>query len=328
MLDGTDIDFTKQKSEEDRHGPKYGKVVQVYENLNNTNSNFECDVVIDAGTFEERAVPYNGSHSGQIAPPKVGDSVLVIYREGENSKPVLMQAGYTNRDRSPLARSGMYRDVYESWQPEETDDEGNVVRSEAFGPAGRGDIKLTGYTLYDKTPSLNEKEELVPERTWFQISKEKKTPDPSDPDISPMVMEMYDSVSEDEAHIELVGNIIDNDDTKSLDMKMDFKEGTAKTTATNETSGMTTEISQDVKNDVMNLVADDGTDEYTVDFDPSVPSITIQNTADETGFKLNFDTGSFKILGAQGHGIESDGSGNFTWHHESIDFSEGTTTSL
>lgn len=46
------------------------------------------------------------------------------------------------------------------------------------------------------------------------------------------------------------------------------------------------------------------------------------------GFLLDLSDGSFKIVDKDGYGIESDGSGNFTWHHESIDFSEGTTTSL
>jgi len=46
------------------------------------------------------------------------------------------------------------------------------------------------------------------------------------------------------------------------------------------------------------------------------------------GLLLDLSDGSFKILDKEGYGIESDGAGNFTWHHESIDFSEGTTTSL
>lgn len=46
------------------------------------------------------------------------------------------------------------------------------------------------------------------------------------------------------------------------------------------------------------------------------------------GFKVDLTDGSFKIVDGKGYGIESDGNGNFTWHHENIDFSEGTTTSL
>lgn len=46
------------------------------------------------------------------------------------------------------------------------------------------------------------------------------------------------------------------------------------------------------------------------------------------GFMVNLNDGSFKLVDKDGYGIESDGAGNFTWHHESIDFSEGTTTSL
>lgn len=340
MLDRTKSDFVKQKSEEDTNEPRIGTVAAVYENLGvGGNSNFECDVLLDNVEdnedrgFEERAVPYNGSHSRQISPPMVGDTVLVVYRAGVNNKPILMQAAYTNTDRSPLARAGMYRDVYRAWQPTELDeDDGTVSVAEDYGPAGRGDIKVTAYTQYEDNPAKVDVDEelLKPERSWYQISKEQKTPDPSDSETAPMNIEMYDSIADDEAHIQMGGNIVDNDDTKSLDTRLDFKQGTATTTATNEDTGMTTEVSQDVKNDVMSLIADDGTDEYTVDFDPSVPSITIQTSASsELGMTFNFDTGEFTILDGDGYGIESEsGTGSFTWHHESIDFSEGTTTTL
>ena len=46
------------------------------------------------------------------------------------------------------------------------------------------------------------------------------------------------------------------------------------------------------------------------------------------GMMFDLKTGTFKILDAEGYGIESDGAGNFTWHYETIDYSQGTTTSL
>ena len=55
------------------------------------------------------------------------------------------------------------------------------------------------------------------------------------------------------------------------------------------------------------------------------------NGSDSTvpyGFILDLSDGSFKLIDKEGYGIESDGSGNFTWHHETIDKSQGTTTSL
>lgn len=46
------------------------------------------------------------------------------------------------------------------------------------------------------------------------------------------------------------------------------------------------------------------------------------------GLKLNAKTGEFKLLDANGYGIVSDGDGDFTWHYDSIDYSQSTTTTL
>lgn len=46
------------------------------------------------------------------------------------------------------------------------------------------------------------------------------------------------------------------------------------------------------------------------------------------GLKFDLKTGEFKILDADGYGITSDGSGNFEWYHENVNFNEGSTTSL
>lgn len=329
MLDGTEQDFVKQKASELINDPKLATVVTVYEHLlEDDDSNFECDLIVD-GTYEERAVPYNGGHSDHIAPPKVGDTVLINYRDSENAYPIIYSTGYTNEDRAPLARAGMYRDVYKAWQPEKTDEDGNVTQQEIYGVAGRGDIKVTGYTEYDDNPAQIDKNSLVPERSWFQISKEQDTPDPSDPQKAPMNVEMYDAPANNEAHILLNGNIVDNDDNKSMETKMDFKQGTTTTETINETTGTKTEITQDVKNGLMTLLANDGTDDYTVEFDPSTPSITVESSGTSSaGFNVNFNTGEFTVLDGSGHGIESDGSGNFTWHYETINYSEGTTTTL
>jgi len=56
-------------------------------------------------------------------------------------------------------------------------------------------------------------------------------------------------------------------------------------------------------------------------------SVEISNvggeSADSTwGMKFDMKTGEVKIADPEGYGIESDGSGNFTWSHKSIDFKE------
>lgn len=316
VLEGSETGFVKEKAKEVVKDPKIGRVVQVYEHLvPDDDSNFEVDVVIDGDTFEERAVSYNGESSGQMAAPKVGDKVIIDYLAGNKKRPVCMGTVYTDKDRAPLGRAGMQRDVYES-------DE---------SPVGPGDLTVTGYTQYTDNPARVDKDEIDPVQVWYQIAKFPQSPDPVLSDNAPFAFEVYDSPvsEEDETRIRAVGNQIDGDDTKSLDWEMNFKDGIAKTEAINTTSGMTTKVEQDVKNDLLTLLANDGSNDYTVDFDPSVPSITVQSSgSSEAGFKVNFNTGEVKMVDGAGYGIESDGSGNFTWHHSTIDMSEGTTTSL
>lgn len=46
------------------------------------------------------------------------------------------------------------------------------------------------------------------------------------------------------------------------------------------------------------------------------------------GVEFDMKTGSFKLLDANGYGIVSNGNGDFTWHYDTISYSENTTTSL
>lgn len=51
-------------------------------------------------------------------------------------------------------------------------------------------------------------------------------------------------------------------------------------------------------------------------------------TAATWGMQFDAKTGEFKLVDSSGYGIESDGDGNFTWHYETIDHSQGTTMSI
>jgi hypothetical protein len=56
--------------------------------------------------------------------------------------------------------------------------------------------------------------------------------------------------------------------------------------------------------------------------------ITKENGNDSAvpwGMKFNIKTGEWKIVGPNGFGITSDGSGNFVWEHSSIEFKEVTS---
>lgn len=278
MFEGTDTDFIKSKASELIDDPRIGRVTRVYEHLApEDDSNFEVDVIFDGGASEERSVPYNGSFSGQMAPPRVGDKVVIGYYEGEKKQPFIMDIVYTATDRAPLGRAGMYRDVYES----------------DTSPVGDGDIYLTRYTEYDKNPALfaenpevdkENQKDLNPERTTIQIAKQADTPDPPiEADID-MRMEMVDAPADNTARVRLSGSQIDGDDSQGLSVELDFKSGEARLTA--------------------------------------------ENANGEFGVKLDSKNGTFTLIDENGYGIESDGNGNFTWHYESIDHSQGTTTSL
>lgn len=60
----------------------------------------------------------------------------------------------------------------------------------------------------------------------------------------------------------------------------------------------------------------------------SINSVDGHESNPTWGIKFDLKTGEFKILDAGGYGIVSDGYGNFTWHHESINESNGTSDSL
>lgn len=48
----------------------------------------------------------------------------------------------------------------------------------------------------------------------------------------------------------------------------------------------------------------------------------------EQGIEFDGETGRFTLLDGGGYGIESDGSGNFTWYHESVDYVDAQNTTL
>jgi hypothetical protein len=105
------------------------------------------------------------------------------------------------------------------------------------------------------------------------------------------------------------GNAVDQDPSKSISAKMDLKRGTL--TVTGENSG----------------------DEYTIEMDVKNETLTIKGDSDSNnkmGASFNFNTDEFSICDGNKFGISSDGSGNFTWSHKSINMKEesGDTGSI
>lgn len=243
----TQRDFIRKQVKELVQNPRIGRVVEVYEHTGlDDDTNFEVDVNFPNEDTQHRQIPYQGVDGDSIAIPQVGDKVMVEYMRGEKNPPVARNFLYTNVDRPPVGKAGMWRQRFQT----------------GTTPAGDGNLYITGYTEYDGDASTVDKTELTPQSTWIQIAKhddELETPATN----APMKIEVYDSEVDDESYISV---------------EMNVKNGS------------------------------DSTETW--------------------GLKLDAKSGELKLVDPEGYGIESDGAGNFTWHHESIDFSEGTTTSL
>ena len=234
-----------KRIKETRALPRVGVVDQVYEHTApDDDTNFDVDIVFNGGVSEESRVPVYFADTGTISPPKNGDKMLVIYRNGDANEPIAFGNGSSVTDRNPVGKAGMKRSEYES----------------DTSPAGDGNIYVTGYTNYNEKVSSTDKRELTPEESVVQVAKHPngKNVDPiTSNDTVPAKMEFFDSPKNDKSHISVEINIVDNSDSDAT-----------------------------------------------------------------WGFKFDIKTGEWQIVGPSGFGIESDGSGNFTWHHKSVDFNE------
>lgn len=176
--------------------PRIGRVLEVYTHESGTDdSNFEVDIDMTGNDKrDEQYVPVISPGGNQtIDIPKKGDKVLVVYTEESGSKPFVMGTTFTQKDRPPLGRAGMWRREFES----------RSVFEGSKSPLGAGDIYLTGYTEYDDNPENNEKYKLNPKETFFQISKhlEGGNINPADKNEVPAKIEFYDSPANEEAWI-------------------------------------------------------------------------------------------------------------------------------
>jgi hypothetical protein len=198
---------------EDVSAPKVGVVNQVYEHAApDDDSNFEVDVVFDGGVSEEKQVPVHTAGSSNITPPKNGDKILVIYREGNTSNPIAFGTGFSISERPPTGRAGMHRNEFES----------------ASSPLGSGNLYITGYTSYDGNVASEDKRELSPEESVVQLAKHEngKNVDPFDSDTANAKVEMYDSPKEDKAWISVEINKEDGSDSDTTwGMKFNVKTG-------------------------------------------------------------------------------------------------------
>lgn len=194
--------------------PKIGIVDQVYEhNGEEDDSNFEVDLLVDGKTVKEPKCPVLSSGSDTIAVPKKGDKMLAVYTDSANDRPVAFGLSWSNKDRASLGRSGLYKNSFDG----------------AESPSGEGDLHITGYTSYDKTPASNDKRELKAEESVIQISKnpDSNSIEPNNPENPiPAKIEMYDSKKNDQAWISVEMNKVGGEDSDvPWGMKFNIKTG-------------------------------------------------------------------------------------------------------
>jgi hypothetical protein len=285
-FDRTESSHTERKIQDEVRRLEFGDVDKVYEHTEaGDNSNFEVKVTLRDEKFSDKQrdrIPVMAPQKDAIRPPMVGDKVIVGFMESRTESPVVLGYAYDTLSRGTRGKSGMYRRKFPSRE----------------SPTGKGDIKLTAYTEYDGDPAQDNPDDMQPDETVVQVAKHSPTKDVADD--PPMKMEMKDSPKDKESVITLSSNQVDKDTKKTLDITMDFKTGVVTVHGENDSDEYQLEI--DVKNETGKLSGD--------------------GPNNEMGMKFDFDQGTFTLADDQGYGIESDGLGNFTWHHNTIDMDE------
>lgn len=214
-----DLSLIEKKVRSAVQPPKRGTVTRVYEHTNiSDDSNHEVNVSTNGGTVpSEKRVPVISPSNDTITIPKVGDKVIVFYENGDSGSPFVYGNSWSNEDRAPLGRAGMYRNRFESGE----------------SSLGNGDLHLTGYTAYENPPVEKDKDSAEvgdPQETFIQVTKhqEKDNVDPSQPqkDNLPFKFEIYDSPKDNEGHLSVEINGVNGNPTDDTwGMKFDFKTG-------------------------------------------------------------------------------------------------------
>jgi len=167
-----------------------GEVTKVFEHINPTDDpNFEVDVQVEAGNKLESKVPVEMGGKSGIDVPKVGDKVIVDYRD-DNDQAYVVGTAYSTADRPPVGRAGLYRREYPS----------------GFSPAGGGNLYLSANTTYaDGNPATEEVS--APASSVIRLAKRPdKVPDPNLERDIPAKLEFFDSTytnGSGESHISI-----------------------------------------------------------------------------------------------------------------------------
>jgi hypothetical protein len=202
--------------------PRIGDVKRVYEHTGKDDqSNFEADVTILGGTEKEQGCPIEIAGSNAIDIPKKGDKVILNYRKNGKT-PYISAVAYSNEDRPPLGRAGMFRRKF-------------VGTPEAPGPgspAGPGNLYLTGHTNHGtkkgNNPATDDKNGLNVKQSLIRISKRQESiAEPTAESDIPAKFELYDDPKNGDSHISVEINKDDYDGSDATwGMKFNIKDGT------------------------------------------------------------------------------------------------------
>lgn len=324
------------------------------------------DEETDTGVATLRRVPVHSPASGSIVPPKVGDKIIVIYTAGRSSSPVAYGTGWSSTDRPPLGKSGMYRNRFKSdksplgrgdlhitgytfyddnpavndkreLSPQESliqiakHEEGDNV-----DPINTPNTLPAKIEMYDSP--LNDAAEIVLEGTQVDGNPDKSLTSLLDFKDGIASTESLEEINDDpkkKTKVEhdikdytLTDEGLDIDNNKETRIEHDITTHTLMEEGLDIDANKETRVEHDVDNHTITVEGSGSSDTYTIEIDVDSDTATIKHNNSETGAKFNFSSGVFKLLDGDGHGIESDGSGNFTWHYKSINYNQGSTTTL
>lgn len=300
-IERSNLSLIDKKIRENESNPKIAKVEQVYEHVApDDDSNFEADVSLPSSeTGEDRIeqkCPILNPGSNSIDIPTAEDKVLLTYTDEENPKPHITEIAWTNKDRPPVGKAGMWRREVDGGE----------------SPLGQGNLYVTSHTEYEEAAANHEKGargDIV--GSTVQIAKHKSDNNiiPTEQTPIPAKIELYESPvsQDDEAHIHLDANTIDQDGALGLDVFLDMKAG------------------------VLTVRGDSGGDSYKLEIDVKSKTASIKgdsNAGNKMGADFNFASNEFKIADGNKFGIKSDGNGDFTWSHKNIDYVQESSGSI
>jgi hypothetical protein len=212
--------FIDNKRRDVQKETKVGKVTRVYEHTDQVDdNNFAVNVTVNGETREENIVPLTSSSPNSIQVPKVGDSVVLEYLNGETPRPVVTGFTPTPDSRPPLGRAGMDRKELESGESD----------------MGQGNVYVTQYSRLGEKGLAAFTEDtsdgtLKPKEVFVRIAKRASNTeaDPSEDDTN-VKLEFHDTPGVDsDSYIEASASFAGGETKDRWGMKINISQGKIK----------------------------------------------------------------------------------------------------